>query len=108
MRSILSALLFGASVLVAPAAVVVPTAATAVECTPGIGDGYNRPGGYCDAARGTGSLSGPVTPGPACVLVFSLLSTAKHGVRILVADTEDDAIPPDEYQPEPYCGRPPH
>ena len=98
----LSALVFGASVLVAPVTVIVPATAMAVECGPGVGGPYNRPGGYCDSAQGKGSLTGPVPPGEVVICdtvqIDLFLLKAKPGERIRVAQPAE---------PEPWWCEPP-
>jgi hypothetical protein len=99
MKRIALASLFAISTFVLPA-VVVTTPAQARTCGVDAPAEWERPGGFCDALKSTGSLTTPVTGAPPappakveCVGFMHMLRGLEVGERILVA--ENPCVKPD-------------
>lgn len=92
MPRLIAATMLAFSALVAPISVV-STPSLAQTCGVDAPEGWERPGGFCDALAGTSSLSLPVEGAPPSPLVdckpLAWIDGLKFGERIHVAGASD-------------------
>jgi len=93
LKAFLSAALVAASLVAAPMPVFA-SVDVAVICDDSSPEGWRRPGGYCDAATGLGSISEPSSEG---CKPGQLAYNLSPGERVRVADQAYDS-----------CGNPLH
>ena len=93
LKAFLSAALVAASLVAAPMPVFA-SVDVAVICDDSSPEGWRRPGGYCDAATGSGSISEPSSEG---CKPGQLAYNLSPGERVRVADQAYDS-----------CGNPLH